>query len=100
MRKYLQTGLALCVFAMTLGFNYPAASAAPSESKAALQAPVNLNKASAQDLTMLKGIGPKIAERIVAYRQEKGPFKTPDQLVQVKGIGDATFEKIKERITV
>jgi competence protein ComEA len=75
--------------------------AAPVEARATtVQAPVNLNQASADELIALKGIGPKMAQRIIAYRQEHGPFQTVDQLVQVKGIGNAKFQKLKDQVTV
>lgn len=87
-------------FALVGGaFNVQAAPAS-TEAKASMQAPVNLNQASAEQLIALKGIGPKMAERIIAYRQEHGPFKTVDQLVQVKGIGNVKFQKLKDQVTV
>ncbi len=91
----------LTMLALALAFGSVAAYAVPSDTKAAsVQAPVNLNQANAQELIALKGIGPKTAERIIAYRQEHGPFKTADQLVMVKGIGNAKFAKIKDQVTV
>ena len=76
------------------------AYAAPADAQASVQAPVNLNQASAEELIALKGIGPKMAERIIAYREEHGPFKAVDQLVQVKGIGNVKFQKLKDQVTV
>lgn len=92
--------LALALFATFMTGASLAVTAAPADSKASVQASVNLNKASAEELMSLKGIGPKTAERIIAYRQEQGPFQTIDQLVMVKGIGNAKFEKLKDQITV
>ncbi len=63
-------------------------------------APVNVNLATLQELQGLPGIGPVTAERIIQYRQEKGPFKSVDQLVKVKGIGQATLAKIRDRVSV
>jgi len=48
----------------------------------------------------LKGIGPKYAARIIEYREKHGPFKTPEGLMQVSGIGQKTFEKNQEIIIV
>jgi len=59
---------------------------------------VNINTASESQLAKLPGIGPSIAERIVRYRQKTGLFKTPEDLKQVKGIGDKTYIKIKHLI--
>ena len=60
---------------------------------------VNINQASAEEIAVLKNIGPKYAERIVQYRQVNGPFKSPEDLMKVQGIGSKTFELNKERIT-
>ena len=56
---------------------------------------LNLNTASAEELALLPGIGPVLAKRIVAYRQEHGPFQTIDALKQVSGIGDKLLERIQ-----
>jgi len=56
---------------------------------------VNLNTASAQELTALPGIGDVLAARIVAYREGHGRFQTPEGLKQVRGIGDTLLEKIR-----
>ncbi len=61
---------------------------------------INLNTASATELATLPGIGPAIADRIVAYRESNGPFQQIEDIKRVKGIGNAIFEKIKDRITV
>ena len=61
---------------------------------------VNINTASAEELTQLRGIGPKYAARIVEYREQNGPFASAKDIMNVKGIGPATFEKNKERIVV
>lgn len=61
---------------------------------------INLNQASAVDLQQLPGIGPALSERIVTYRNEHGPFKSIDQLTEVKGVGQAKFAKFKDRLSV
>jgi len=99
--KNTKNKLVMTALALALAWGSFQAYAAPADAKqVAVQAPVNLNQASAQELIALKGIGPKTAERIIAYRQEHGPFKTADQLVMVKGIGNAKFAKIKDQVTV
>lgn len=60
---------------------------------------MNINKASAEELQNLPGIGPSKAEAIVQYRKEHGPFKSVDELKNVTGIGDKTLEKIKPQLT-
>jgi competence protein ComEA len=61
---------------------------------------ININKATVAELMKLANVGQKYAERIVAFREKNGPFKTPEDLMKVKGIGAKTFEKIKGKITV
>jgi competence protein ComEA len=61
---------------------------------------VNLNTATVAELQQLPGIGAKTAGRIVEYRQKKGPFKKPEELMNVQGIGEKSFLKLKSQITV
>ena len=62
--------------------------------------PVDINTADADTLDTLPGIGPALAERIIAYREEHGPFESGEELMEVKGIGEATYEGLAEWITV
>ena len=55
-----------------------------------------INRASVEDLGRLPGIGPKLAERIIAYREARGGFASLEQLMEVKGIKEKTFSKIKD----
>ena len=75
-------------------------SAARSAAKPASTAIVNLNTASATDLEGLPGIGAKTAARIVEYRQKNGPFKKVEELMNVRGVGEKNFLKLKPQITV
>lgn len=61
---------------------------------------VNLNTATATDLQQLPGIGPKVAARIIEYRQKNGPFAKIEQLMNVQGIGEKSFLKLRPQITV
>lgn len=61
---------------------------------------ININAAAIEELDTLPGIGPAIAQRIVDYREANGPFKSIEEITLVSGIGDATYDKIKDRITV
>lgn len=63
-------------------------------------APVNLNTATASDLEGLPGVGAKTAARIIEYRQKKGPFKKIEELMNVQGIGEKSFLKLRSQITV
>ncbi len=62
--------------------------------------PIDVNRASASQLQMLPGIGPVLAERVIRLRLERGGFTTPEELLEVKGIGEKKMEKIKDLITV
>jgi len=59
---------------------------------------ININQAAQAELETLKGIGPSKAQAIISYREEYGEFKALEELTEVKGIGPATFEKIKDHI--
>lgn len=61
---------------------------------------VNINTATAAELESLSGIGPTYAQRIIEYREQNGPFQQIEDIQQVRGIGEATFEKLKDQITV
>ena len=61
---------------------------------------ININKASVEELMQLKGVGEKIAQRIVEYRENQGPFEQIGDVTKVKGIGPKVFESNKDRITV
>ena len=89
MKKVLVALFLVCFLAVTAA---PAVMAADGK--------ININAASADELTQLQKVGPKTAERIVAYREAHGPFKTIDDLKNVKGVGDKILELNKERITV
>lgn len=75
--------------------NVPAATAAPPASGL-----INLNTATQAELETLPRIGPAIAQRIIDYRTANGPFTSIEQIMNVKGIGPATFAQIKDFITV
>jgi competence protein ComEA len=63
-------------------------------------AKVNVNTATVQQLTTLPGIGPKLAARIVEYRQHSGQFRATQELLNVKGIGEKNFQKIQPHVLV
>ncbi len=61
---------------------------------------VDINKADESTLTTISGIGPSRAAAIIAYREENGPFKRTEDITNVSGIGDSTYQRIKDKITV
>jgi competence protein ComEA len=67
---------------------------------AAAESKVNINTASVEELAQLDRIGTQYAQRIVAYRETNGPFASPQDILNVKGIGQKTYEANKERIVV
>lgn len=60
---------------------------------------ININTASKQELMGLPGIGAVLAQRIIEHREAHGPFKAIEEIMNVKGIGPKTFERIKNKIT-
>jgi competence protein ComEA len=59
---------------------------------------ININTAPAEELMILKGIGVKKAKAIIEFRESNGPFKQPEDLIKVPGIGPKTFDANKNRI--
>jgi competence protein ComEA len=62
--------------------------------------PVNLNTATLTELLQLPRVGPRTAERILAFRQDHGPFQRPEELMNVKGIGEKAFLRLRPHILV
>ena len=61
---------------------------------------VNLNTALKEELMTLPGIGEELAERIITYREQHGPFQTVEELMNVSGIGEKKWEAVRELICV
>ena len=77
----------------------PAPTSTPSQTPEQ-SGKININTADKQGLEEITGVGPTIAQRIIDYRQTNGPFQKIEDLKNVKGIGDKTFEKMKDEITI
>lgn len=94
----------MSIYVPEIGEEIAAPSTAPISSPAmpnsAPEAAVNLNTATAEELMTLPGIGPSKAEAIIAYRTDNGNFQKPEDLKEVSGIGDKTFEKLADLIKV
>lgn len=74
---------------------------APVQASSAAAHPlVNINTAAVEELQRLPRVGPALAQRIIAYREMYGPFKTVEDLMKVSGIGEAIFAAIRDYITV
>ena len=78
----------------------PGAETAAGQKESQEASKVNINTAGKEELMTLTGIGETRAEAILAYRQETGGFQVPEDLMQVEGIKEKTFEKLKDQITV
>ena len=76
------------------------AKAAGAKTAAAVSTPININTASAAQLEALPGIGARTAQAIVDHRQKNGGFKKIEELMNVKGIGEKSFLKLKPMVTV
>jgi len=72
----------------------------PQRAKAKVTGPIALNRASAKELESLDGIGPVLAARIIAYRNQNGPFLSIDDLMKVSGIGTIKFAQFKEKLRI
>jgi len=77
----------------------PPARAVPTAA-AASKSPININTATAAELEGLPGIGARTAARIVEYRQKNGPFKKVEELMNVRGVGEKSFLKLKPQLTL
>jgi competence protein ComEA len=84
----------------TPGIDGAAPVGTPPPPPTAADQKINLNSATVTELDTLPGIGPVIAQRIVDYRTQHGPFARPEDLLEVSGIGEATFNRIKESVVV
>ena len=94
LRRFVAAGLALVMAGLLVS------SPAIAAGKAAPTAKVNLNTATVDQLSTLPGVGPKLAARIVEYRQKAGSFRSPQELMNVKGVGEKNFHKIEALLSV
>lgn len=76
----------------------PAAAASPASQGS--EGPIDLNRATAEELEKVRGIGPALAARIIARRDEVGGFNRVEDLIEVRGIGPATLESMRGRLLV
>jgi competence protein ComEA len=97
LKKNLSRILALGALALALTLSAGVAQAA---GKAAPAGKVNVNTASVEQLAALPGIGETLAARIVEHRQKQGAFRSTSELVNVKGIGEKSFQKLQPYLTV
>jgi competence protein ComEA len=94
------TILALCTAIVAQPHAAAQKPAAAATTAVPSMAVVNINTASAKELEGLPGIGQKTAARIVEFRQKKGPFKKIEDLMNVEGVGEKSFLRLKAQLTV
>ncbi len=94
LRRIVSTGLALTMAVFMLSGTGLAAGKPVPAGK------VNVNTASTEQLTTLPGVGPKLAARIVEYRHKSGPFRSLQELLNVRGVGEKNFAKLEPLLTL
>ncbi len=96
--------MSLTMLALVIGFasaGWSQTGGSSGDTKASKPAAmVNLNTATLADLETLPGIGAKVAARIIEYRNKKGPFRKVEELMNVQGIGEKSFLKLRPQLTV
>jgi len=95
----LSAALALAMLAPIAASQDQRAGRATKAAPAAASRVVNLNTATAAEIDTLPGIGPKTAELIIQYRQKNSGFKKIEEIMNIRGVGEKTFLKIKDRIS-
>ena len=95
-----QLVLALAVLVTVVALIPPPVVADTAAASTTVGAKININTADVKSLMTLTGVGRSLAEKIVKYRDEHGQFKKATDLRKVEGVGDALWEKNRERIVV
>ena len=98
--KYYPYFLALMFVVGIAGLSPATVSAAELPAAKVSVETIHLNQATAEQLQDLPGVGPALSERIISYRDQHGPFSSVDQLVAVKGVGQAKLASFKDRLSV
>ncbi len=98
--KHCLLKILLLIVLCTAGLMPTSLSAAENPAVNQAAATISLNRATAEELQALPGVGPALSERIIRYRTEHGPFRTVDQLTEVQGVGQAKLARFKDRLNV
>jgi len=98
MKKFMFKGLAL---GLILGLVFSSAlSLQVQQAQETSEKKININTASSVELQKLPRVGPKVAQRIIDFRNQNGNFKSIEEIMKVRGIGEKIFKQIKDMITV
>jgi competence protein ComEA len=89
-----------CVLVFCVGLMLSSVSVMAQKSAPAATEKINLNSATVEQLQSLPGIGPAIAKGIIEHRTKAGKFNRIEEIMNVKGIGEKKFQKIKDRLTI
>lgn len=98
--KLIVSLVVVVLLLMGTGFSLQGAEKSGKQSSSSAAAKININTADVSGLIKLPRIGEKTAERIIQYRKKNGNFKRIQDVMKVKGIGEKTFNKFKDKITV
>jgi competence protein ComEA len=92
----------VCILALCFGLTISAVSVLAQKTSPGTTSTekINLNSATAEQLQSLPGIGPSIAKSILEHRTKVGKFNRIEEIINVKGIGEKKFQKIKDRLVV
>lgn len=90
----------VCVLALCLGLALSSVSVMAQKSAPAPTEKININSATSEQLQSIPGIGPATAKSILEYRAKVGKFNKIEEIINVKGIGEKKFQKIKDRLAV
>ena len=89
-----------CVLGLCLGLAICSVSVLAQKSSHVSTEKINLNSATAEQLQSLPGVGPATAKSIIEYRTKTGKFNRIEEIINVKGIGEKKFQKMKDRLIV
>ena len=94
------TACTVIVSAVTEEFGKPTPQPKEPQSIVSEEGLININTADVELLTQLVGVGPSIAQRIISYRNENGLFHNIEDIMNIKGIGEKTFEKMRDQLCI
>ena len=100
--RRIRDGELIVILALPGPGSTPTASAARADDAADADDPqvrININTATAEELEALPGVGEVIATRVIAYREQNGPFRSVDDLIHVQGISDRTIDEFRDLVT-